>query len=55
MPDKNGERIMEYLEKQGSITIKEVRALLGVKKGQTAFSRYFKRETGLSPTEYREQ
>ena len=33
-PDKNGERIMEYLEKQGSITIKEVRALLGVKKGQ---------------------
>ena len=25
-PDKNGERIMEYLEKQGSITIKEVRA-----------------------------
>ena len=33
-PDKNGERIMEYIEKQGSITIKEVRALLGVKKGQ---------------------
>ncbi|MBR3710393.1 MAG: hypothetical protein IKM99_05455 [Bacteroidales bacterium] len=33
-PDKNGERIMEYLEKQGSITIKEVRALLDVKKGQ---------------------
>ena len=32
--DKNGERIMDYLEKQGSITIKEVRALLGVKKGQ---------------------
>ena len=25
---------MEYLEKQGSITIKEVRALFGVKKGQ---------------------
>ena len=25
---------MEYLEKQGSITIKEVRNLLGVKKGQ---------------------
>ena len=34
LPDKNGERIMAYLEKQGSITIKEVRALLGVKKGQ---------------------
>ena len=33
-PDKNGERIMEHIEKQGSITIKEVRALLGVKKGQ---------------------
>ena len=33
-PDKNGERIMEYIEKQGSITIKEVRALLGLKKGQ---------------------
>ena len=32
VPDKNGERIMEYLEKQGSITIKEVRVLLEVKK-----------------------
>ncbi len=34
LPDKSGEMIMNCLEKQGSITIKEVRALLGVKKGQ---------------------
>ena len=34
VPDKNGEKIMACLEKQGSITIKEVRALLDMKKGQ---------------------
>ena len=32
-PDKDGQKIMEYLAQRGSITIKEVRALLGVKKG----------------------
>lgn len=31
-PDPEGQRIMEYLSEHGSITIKEVRALLGVKK-----------------------
>ena len=31
-PDKDGQKIMEYLAQRGSITIKEVRALLGVKK-----------------------
>ena len=31
-PDKDGQKIMAYLEERGSITIKEVRALLGVKK-----------------------
>lgn len=34
IPDKSGECIMAYLEKHGSITIKEVRALLEVKKGK---------------------
>ena len=33
-PDKNGEQIMAFLEHQDSITIKEVRTLLNVKKGQ---------------------
>ena len=32
-PDKDGQKIMEYLAQRGSITIKELRALLGVKKG----------------------
>ena len=32
-PDKDGQKIMDYLAQRGSITIKEVRALLGVKKG----------------------
>ena len=32
-PDENGQKIMAQLEKQDSITIKEVRALLNVKKG----------------------
>lgn len=32
-PDKSGQQIMAQLEKQDSITIKEVRALLDVKKG----------------------
>ena len=31
-PDKDGQKIMDYLARRGSITIKEVRALLGVKK-----------------------
>lgn len=31
-PDKDGQKIMAYLDERGSITIKEVRALLGVKK-----------------------
>ena len=31
-PDQDGQKIMAYLEERGSITIKEVRALLGVKK-----------------------
>ena len=31
-PDKDGQKIMDYLAQRGSITIKEVRALLGVKK-----------------------
>ena len=32
-PDNDGQKIMDYLAQRGSITIKEVRALLGVKKG----------------------
>ena len=31
-PDENGRRIMERVDEQGSITIREVRSLLGVKK-----------------------
>ena len=31
-PDPNGQKIMAYLAERGSITIKEVRVLLGVKK-----------------------
>lgn len=31
-PDKDGQKIMAYLDERGSITIKEARALLGVKK-----------------------
>ncbi len=31
-PDENGRQILQYLAEHGSITIKEVRALLGVKK-----------------------
>ena len=32
-PDENGQRIMAWIEERGSITIKEVRMLLDVKKG----------------------
>lgn len=32
-PDEDGRRIMERVQEQGSITVKEVRSLLGVKKG----------------------
>ena len=31
-PDKDGQKIMAYLEERGSITIKEVRTLLNMKK-----------------------
>lgn len=33
VPDSNGSMILQKVEEQGSISIKEVRALLGVKKG----------------------
>lgn len=33
-PDAPQKRILEYLEQNGSISIKEVRGLLGIKKGQ---------------------
>jgi AraC-like DNA-binding protein len=36
------------------LPIQAIADMLGFEE-QTAFSRYFKRETGLSPTEYREQ
>ena len=32
-PTEDGQRIMDYLHQHGSITIRQVRALLGVKKG----------------------
>ena len=33
-PDAAGQKILDYIEEHGSIGIKEVRALLGIKKGQ---------------------
>jgi len=42
------------LQTESSSTIQDISSRLGF-KDQTSFSRYFKRETGLTPTEYRQQ
>lgn len=44
----------EMLSHRRNLTIQQVSDLLGFSE-QASFSRFFKKQTGLSPTEFREQ